>query len=150
MTGAAAGVEATPQPATTDGLPVSALTVSVVICTWTGARWRELREAVESVGRQSHQPLETIVVVDHDLTETSHGQRTETVDGDETATVHGSRAEKIDHGSTLEAGTTFALKAPAVTVNGGTSCQPVARLGDLVNPTVTAIITGSSSVCIGG
>ena len=61
MTGAAAGVEATPQPAATDGLPVSALTVSVVICTWTGARWRELREAVESVGRQSHQPLETIV-----------------------------------------------------------------------------------------
>jgi glucosyl-dolichyl phosphate glucuronosyltransferase len=66
VTAAAAGVEATPQPATTDGLPVSALTVSVVICTWTGARWRELREAVESVGRQSHQPLETIVVVDHD------------------------------------------------------------------------------------
>jgi glycosyltransferase involved in cell wall biosynthesis len=40
--------------------------VSVVICTWTGARWRGLREAVESVGRQSHPPLETIVVVDHD------------------------------------------------------------------------------------
>ena len=66
MTGAAAGVEATPHPATTDGVPVSALTVSVVICTWTGARWHELREAVESVGHQSHQALETIVVVDHD------------------------------------------------------------------------------------
>jgi glycosyltransferase involved in cell wall biosynthesis len=38
----------------------------VVICTWTGARWQELREAAESVGRQSHQALETIVVVDHD------------------------------------------------------------------------------------
>lgn len=66
MTGAAAGVEATPQPATTAGRPVPAPTVSVVICTWTGARWQELREAAESVGRQSHQALETIVVVDHD------------------------------------------------------------------------------------
>jgi glucosyl-dolichyl phosphate glucuronosyltransferase len=66
VTGAAAGVEATPQPTTTAGLPLQALSVSVVICTWTGARWHELREAVESVGRQSHQALETIVVVDHD------------------------------------------------------------------------------------
>jgi glucosyl-dolichyl phosphate glucuronosyltransferase len=41
-------------------------TVSVVICTWTGGRWRELVEAVESVGRQTRPPLETIVVVDHD------------------------------------------------------------------------------------
>jgi glycosyltransferase involved in cell wall biosynthesis len=38
----------------------------VVICTWTGARWDELCEAVESVGRQLQPPLETIVVVDHD------------------------------------------------------------------------------------
>lgn len=48
--------------------PLAAPTVSVVICTWTGARWQELREAVRSVAQQSHQPLETIVVVDHDTT----------------------------------------------------------------------------------
>jgi glucosyl-dolichyl phosphate glucuronosyltransferase len=48
--------------------PVAAPTMSVVICTWTGARWQELREAVRSVARQSHPPLETIVVVDHDTT----------------------------------------------------------------------------------
>jgi glycosyltransferase involved in cell wall biosynthesis len=40
--------------------------VSVVICTWTGARWQELCEAVGSVAGQSQPPLETIVVVDHD------------------------------------------------------------------------------------
>jgi glycosyltransferase involved in cell wall biosynthesis len=38
----------------------------VVICTWTGARSQELREAVRSVAQQLHPPLETIVVVDHD------------------------------------------------------------------------------------
>jgi glycosyltransferase involved in cell wall biosynthesis len=40
----------------------------VVICTWTGGRWQELREAVRSVAEQSHPPLETIVVVDYDTT----------------------------------------------------------------------------------
>jgi glucosyl-dolichyl phosphate glucuronosyltransferase len=44
----------------------AAPSVSVVVCTWTGARWRELCEAVDSVRRQAHPPLETIVVVDHD------------------------------------------------------------------------------------
>ena len=57
---------AAPGRAATRDTPGPAPRVSVVICTWTGARWRELREAVESVGRQSHPPLETIVVVDHD------------------------------------------------------------------------------------
>ena len=64
MTPTAAGVDAAPGRAATRGTP-AAPTVSVVICTWTGARWDELREAVESVGRQTHPPVETIVVVDH-------------------------------------------------------------------------------------
>jgi glycosyltransferase involved in cell wall biosynthesis len=41
-------------------------TISVVICTYTGGRWDELRAAVTSVARQEHRALETIVVVDHD------------------------------------------------------------------------------------
>jgi glycosyltransferase involved in cell wall biosynthesis len=64
MTGAAVGAEAAARrPAS---VASAAPTVSVIICTWTGARWTELCEAVQSVGRQSRPPLETIVVVDHD------------------------------------------------------------------------------------
>jgi glucosyl-dolichyl phosphate glucuronosyltransferase len=65
VTGAAEEAVTT-RPVDTVGAAAVAPTVSVVICTWTGARWLELCAAVESVGRQSHQPLETIVVVDHD------------------------------------------------------------------------------------
>jgi glycosyltransferase involved in cell wall biosynthesis len=63
----AAAVDATLSPVT-DASPAALPTVSVVICTWTGARWPELCEAVRSVAAQSHPPLETIVVVDHDAT----------------------------------------------------------------------------------
>ena len=65
MSAAAAGVDATSK-ARMGAAPAAARTVSVVICTWTGARWPELREAVRSVAQQSYPPLETIVVVDHD------------------------------------------------------------------------------------
>jgi glycosyltransferase involved in cell wall biosynthesis len=65
VTAAAAGFEAVPGRAAKRGAPAPAPSISVVICTWTGARWGELLEAVESVARQSHPPLETIVVVDH-------------------------------------------------------------------------------------
>jgi glycosyltransferase involved in cell wall biosynthesis len=41
-------------------------TLSVVICTYSGGRWNDLRQAVESVARQTYPALETIVVVDHD------------------------------------------------------------------------------------
>ena len=62
----AAELAATTRPTDSGGATAVAPSVSVVICTWTGARWLELCAAVESVGRQSHAPLETIVVVDHD------------------------------------------------------------------------------------
>jgi GT2 family glycosyltransferase len=39
--------------------------VSVIICTYTQQRWAALLSAVASVGRQSRQALETIVVIDH-------------------------------------------------------------------------------------
>lgn len=61
----ASGVAAAPRRTGKLRAPAPAPTVSVVICTWTGSRWQELREAVESVARQTYPPLETIVVVDH-------------------------------------------------------------------------------------
>jgi glycosyltransferase involved in cell wall biosynthesis len=66
MTGAAAGAGAATARAAKATAAASVPTVSVVICTWTGSRWNELREAVASVARQSFAALETIVVVDHD------------------------------------------------------------------------------------
>ncbi len=46
--------------------PVTPLpTVSVVICCFTLERWDQILAAVESARRQSHRPLEVIVVVDH-------------------------------------------------------------------------------------
>jgi GT2 family glycosyltransferase len=39
--------------------------VSIIICTYTEARWESLLAAIESVRRQSTAPLEILVVVDH-------------------------------------------------------------------------------------
>jgi glucosyl-dolichyl phosphate glucuronosyltransferase len=41
------------------------LTVSVIICAYTEARWDDLVAAVDSAQRQTRPPLETIVVIDH-------------------------------------------------------------------------------------
>ncbi|MEV6859902.1 glycosyltransferase family 2 protein [Streptosporangium subroseum] len=38
---------------------------SVVICAYTGERWKDIREAVESVANQRRGPYEIILVVDH-------------------------------------------------------------------------------------
>ena len=40
--------------------------MSVVICAYTVARWRELRRAVESILEQSEPPKELVIVVDYD------------------------------------------------------------------------------------
>jgi glucosyl-dolichyl phosphate glucuronosyltransferase len=45
--------------------PVSAGDVSVVICAYTEARWDDLCAAVASVHAQTAEPLEVVVVVDH-------------------------------------------------------------------------------------
>jgi GT2 family glycosyltransferase len=42
-----------------------ALTVSVVVCTYTGARWSMLREAVASLASQRRRADQVVVVVDH-------------------------------------------------------------------------------------
>ena len=39
--------------------------VSVVICCYTEARWDDLREAIDSVARQTVPPREIAVIVDH-------------------------------------------------------------------------------------
>lgn len=78
MTATVGALEATTGPARGSASAVPP-TVSVVICTWTGGRWDELREAIRSVAAQTHPPLETIVVVDHDSTLLERA-RTELVD----------------------------------------------------------------------
>jgi len=39
--------------------------VSVIICTYSGDRWDDLIEAVESVQLQALRPYQIIVVIDH-------------------------------------------------------------------------------------
>lgn len=41
------------------------VTVSVVICAYTGDRWQLLLEAVRSVEEQTHRPLEIVLSIDH-------------------------------------------------------------------------------------
>jgi GT2 family glycosyltransferase len=43
----------------------TAPTVSVIICAYTMRRWEILREGIASIGAQTHPPLETILVIDH-------------------------------------------------------------------------------------
>jgi GT2 family glycosyltransferase len=45
--------------------PMAGIQISVVICAYTGERWAELVEAVDSVRGQTLPALEVIVVVDH-------------------------------------------------------------------------------------
>src|SRR3954452_24357230 len=46
-------------------VPTGRLPVSVVVCAYSMKRWDDLVDAVDSIGRQSRPPLETIVVIDH-------------------------------------------------------------------------------------
>jgi hypothetical protein len=84
--------------------------------------------------------------IDHDDTFHVKNNLTETVDHDRSDTAHGSHSETVT--GVLGSGA-LSLAGSSVTINGGTSCQPAARVGDLVSPAL-AITTGSPSVCIGG
>jgi GT2 family glycosyltransferase len=59
-------VKAVQQPILKPDTQVAA-NVSVVVCTHSDERWDELVRAIDSVERQSHAPVELVVVVDHNL-----------------------------------------------------------------------------------
>lgn len=48
------------------------VSVSVVVCTYSRARWDNLRAAIESLRRQTLAPLEIVVVVDHEPSLAEH------------------------------------------------------------------------------
>jgi Bacteriophage T4 gp5 C-terminal trimerisation domain len=83
--------------------------------------------------------------IDHDDLVHIRNDLTETFEHDQTTTIHGSHSETVT--GFLGSGT-LSLTGSSVKINDGTSCQPAARLGDLVN--AAAIIAGSATVCIGG
>jgi len=111
-------------------------------------------------------------VVDKDESLTVHGNRTENVDRDETIGVGRNRAQTVGIGDTLRVGgarsedvganetikvggaqstsvgAAVDLTGSVVTINGGTGCHGAARVADLVSS--TQILTGSTTVCIGG
>jgi hypothetical protein len=95
-----------------------------------------------------------------------HGSRSETVNRNESMMIGGSRAESVGANDAIsvggnrsenvsgayhsQAGATLNLRGSLVTINDtGSDCRPVARVGDLVNPLVSAILTGSATVCVG-
>jgi hypothetical protein len=87
--------------------------------------------------------------VDHDENVTVGGNRTETVGSDENVTVEGNRTETA---GTLGLRATGALDfvGSLVGINSGSGsvCRGAARIADTVDS--IAILTGSSTVCIGG
>jgi hypothetical protein len=103
---------------------------------------------------------------------TIHGSRTEKIDQNENVTISGNRSERVDGDETIQvgadrtetignaeslvvggahtetAGGALSLAGSHVSINGGTTCAPAARVGDLVTSALT-ILTGSPTVCIG-
>jgi GT2 family glycosyltransferase len=61
----AAGGRSESADSSPDRSPREAFRASVVICTGADERWSGTREAVESIGRQTLEPLEMFVVVNH-------------------------------------------------------------------------------------
>jgi hypothetical protein len=79
------------------------------------------------------------------------GSRTESVGKDESVTVGAGRTETVGGDLTLRVDGNVNLRGSLVTINGGTTCQHVARVGDTVDvsSSVGVILTGSATVCVG-
>jgi hypothetical protein len=78
------------------------------------------------------------------------GDRTEKVTGNESIHVSGNRTETVDLTDTSTVGLAMNLIAGFVSLNGSaTTCRPVAGVGDQVDPSAFAILTGSPTVCVG-
>jgi Gp5 C-terminal repeat (3 copies) len=78
------------------------------------------------------------------------GSRTESVGGSDGVNVGGSRSENVGGADNVQAGVVLNLRGSLVRINdGGTNCQLVARVGDLVSPSGGVIVTGSATVCVG-
>lgn len=94
--------------------------------------------------------------VGHDVSERVKHDRVEKVDVNDTTTIGGDRSETISGGDSLKVsssrketvGGPLDIAGQFVTVNGGTACRPAARAFDFVDS--VEILTGSTSVCIGG
>lgn len=99
-------------------------------------------DATRTVGHDEseHVKHNRIETVDVNETITVGGARTATISGDDSLKANGDRSETVSGNETI--------KGAHVAINGGTSCAPAARLGDLVDS--GHILTGSATVCIGG
>ena len=76
------------------------------------------------------------------------GTRTESVSSNDALTVGGDRSESVGHDVSVQAAGHMDLRAILLSANGGSTCRPVARIGDLVDAT-SHVATGSPTVCAG-
>jgi hypothetical protein len=90
------------------------------------------------------------IMIGGSRTESVGTSRTESVGGNDSVTVGGNRSENVSGAYNSQAGAAFNLRGSLVTINDtGSDCHLVARVGDLVNPFVGVILTGSTTVCVG-
>ena len=75
--------------------------------------------------------------------------RTVDVGTDESIRIGANRTEMVGGALGLRSAGAFSLDSSHVSINGGTNCQPAARIGDLVAYPALTILTGSPTVCIG-
>ncbi len=76
------------------------------------------------------------------------GNRTDNVTGNDNVTITGNRTDKVTGAFDLQAALDLNLSAGFLRLNSSGACKPVARVGDLVDPTSLLIAQGSPDVCI--
>jgi hypothetical protein len=84
------------------------------------------------------------------------GKRTETVSNDESVKVGGNRTETVSGNESVKVSGALGLRASGALnldgsflgLNASTACRPVARVGDMVDPVMELIASGSPDVCI--